>query len=207
MESERTAASEKGASDRRQRIIDAAARMFHENGYTATSVQDIARAVGLLKGSLYYHFRSKEELLYEVIKTTHDGGVEMLESWDRLDLSPPELMAAAVRDVVRYTTDHVVPVGVLIHDLRSLSAERRERIVSERDRFDRFLREVVQRGKDEGHFRQEARPELVAMALLGMTNWIYTWYRFGGPHSPEEIGERVADMLLNGLLGNGASEP
>lgn len=180
-------------------IREVAARMFRQKGYNSTSIQDIADEVGLLKGSLYYHIDSKEDLLLEVIRRAHERGLEDTRRWAESDAEPAEKLRMAIRIHVTSNLSRLDEVGVFFHDFRSLSDDRREEIIKDRDYFDAVLRDVVREGQGSGAFDPDADPKMVVMALLGMINWTYQWYSPQGQLDPDAIADAFADIVLRGL--------
>jgi AcrR family transcriptional regulator len=155
---------------RQKEVVDAAARVFHERGYESTSIQDIAANLGILKCSLYYYIRSKEDLLNEILWGVHDDDIENL-----------------------------VKMGVFFHDFRSLSEDRRARIIAARDIYDGMLRNLIAEGQTEGVVCADVDPMMAAMAALGMCNWIYQWYQPRGRLKPSEVADQFADLVVAGL--------
>lgn len=186
---------------RESEIVAAAARIFHEKGYGATSIQDVAEAVGILKGSLYYYIDSKEDLLFAVVEKVHRLGLAFLDEWRRLDVDPLTRLRIVVEGHVRNNLENWTSVGVFFHDFRSLGPERRAEIVGYRDVYDRFLRELIVEAQDAGVLDPEVDPKIATIAILGMLNWVYQWYRPDGPLSPDAIAAEFADLVLSGLVG------
>jgi TetR/AcrR family transcriptional regulator, cholesterol catabolism regulator len=187
-------------SPRQREILDAAAQIFHEKGYEATSIQDVADAVGILKGSLYYYIDSKEDLLFGIIDEVHRTSLAHLERWQRIDGDALVKLRAFITGHVMGNVNNLVKMGVFFHDFRSLSPERRAVIVEERDVYDQFLRNLIVEGQKEGVIDEAVDPKLAAMAILGMMNWIYQWWRPDGPNTAEEVAEEFADLVLSGLV-------
>ena len=199
-----SAEKRKQATDeRRQEILTAAARIFHQKGYDATSIQEVAEAVGMLKGSLYYYIDSKEDLLYGVIERAHQLGIEGQERAASEGGSAVSQLRQTIRAHVRNNLEHLADIGVFFHDFRSLGAERRQAIVAERDGYERYVRGLIERGQQEGSLDPDVDPKLATMALLGAMNWVYQWYRADGQRSPEEIAEAFADVALGGIAAPG----
>jgi TetR/AcrR family transcriptional regulator, cholesterol catabolism regulator len=187
------------APQRRAEVLAAATRVFHEKGYAAASIQDVAEELGMLKGSLYYYIASKEDLLFAIIEEVHRGTMERLEQWLRIDADTLVKLRAFLRwQVLTYCRD-VEKVGVFLHDFRSLSDEHQQQILAERDRYDRSLRELIRAGQAEGVIDAEVDPKLGAMAIFGMMNWISTWWHPDGPNTPEELADQFTDLALAGL--------
>ncbi len=188
-----------GNGRRREEIFSAAARIFNEMGYAATSIQDVADAVGILKGSLYYYIDSKEDLLFQVIEDVHQGALERLEEWRAIEGSALVKLRAFIEGHVENNARNLEKIGVFFHDFRSLSPKRREQIVAERDLYDEFVRQLVREGQEEGVICADVDPKLTAMAILGMMNWLYQWYRADGTNEPTDIAREFANLVLAGV--------
>jgi AcrR family transcriptional regulator len=184
---------------RRQEILEAAAGVFHEKGYKATSIQDIADAVGILKGSLYYYITSKEDLLFEILQDVHQQGLQNLERIDKVAGTPLQKIRAFVTVHVTHNAENLVKMAVFFHDFRSLSPERREIIVAERDLYDKHLRALISAAQKDGSVCPDLDPKLSSIEILGMMNWIYHWYRPGGGLSVSALAESMADFVVAGL--------
>ena len=186
---------------RQQEILDTAARVFHEKGYDATSIQDIADLVGILKGSLYHYIDSKEDLLYEIIRSSQEDAIAAMAQALAFDGDALEKIRAFVVAHVTFLAENLVRVGVFFHDFRSLGDERRTEILAARDAYYGQLRLLVEQGKKEGTIRAEADPEVATKAAIGTMNWLYQWYEPGGKTSVRQITQGFADMIVYGLSG------
>lgn len=185
---------------RRQELIDVAAEIFRQKGYEAASIQDVADALGILKGSVYYYIDSKEDLLFAVIREVHESALENMERIRQLDADPLTLIRLFVESHMKHVSDNLVKATVFFHDFGSLDPKRRAYIVEERDRYDSFLRELIARGQAEGLIRKDLDPKIATLAMLGMMNWTYQWYRVGGGMDSETIGRQFADFILGTLV-------
>lgn len=186
--------------DRRAQIYDVAARIFYENGYAATSVDQIAETVGILKGSLYYYINSKEDLLFHVIEQAHEGLYALLTDQEQLGGTVTEQLARMVASHVTYLCDHPIAIGVFFNDFRFLSEERRAIIISHRDTYDSRFRRLLEQGQAEGTFSADLDVKIVTFALLGMVNWLHQWYLSGGRLRPSEIADEFLQVVLRGIL-------
>jgi AcrR family transcriptional regulator len=173
--------------------------VFHEKGYESTSIQDIADEVGILKGSLYYYIRSKEDLLYEIVRDIHDNAIENVQQIDSLDGTALDKIHAFVVAHMSFMADNLVKITVFFHDFRSLSEDRQTAIIATRDAYERRLRALLDEGKREGSIRGDIDPKVAALAAIGAMNWMYQWYKPGGRKSIRQIAENFADMIVNGL--------
>jgi AcrR family transcriptional regulator len=189
----------KAGADRKAEIIEAAANIFMEKGYEAASIQDVADAVDILKGSLYYYIKSKEDLLYEVIQEVHRRGLANLDSQRDSDDPADVRLHTFVNRHVMFNAQHLAKMTVFFHDFRSLSPKRRDLIVKERDQYDKFVRDIIEEGITEGLFRSDVDSRLAAFSILGSMNWIYQWYRPDGPRAIEEIADQMATYAVNSI--------
>jgi AcrR family transcriptional regulator len=173
--------------------------VFHEKGYEATTIQDIADEVGILKGSVYYYISSKEDVLFEVLQEVHQAALAAVLEAVGKDGDPMQKIHAFVETLSRFNADHQVRMGILLHDFRSLSEPRRREIVRERDRYDRMLRKLISEGQEQGVICPDIDPKLAALAVMGMINTIYQWYRPAGGQQPQYIGSVYADLVIRAL--------
>jgi len=176
--------------NRRQRLLDAAAGLFRERGFHVTSMRDIARAVGMLSGSIYYHFSSKEEMLLAVyeeglrhIAARFDAAVaEETDPWRRLEAG----CAAHLEAMLELSDYTQVMIRVTPQEAGSLS----DRLLELRDQYEARFREFIQAlPLPEGADRRYLR-----LLLIGGLNWSHVWYHPGGD-SPAVIARRMIDLL------------
>lgn len=182
----------------RDDIIQAAAQIFRQKGYDATSMQDIADAVGLQKASLYHHVQSKQEILLVILDHALDLMIDDLQAVLASSGDPEDKIRRAVRVTIGRLTEDSDLAGVLLLEHRSLEPKLRSRHVARRDRYDALWRQLVQSGIDAGALRP-VDVQLASFALLGVQNWTITWYREGGRLSVDQIADSFADLFLNGL--------
>lgn len=185
----------------REGILEAAARIFSEKGFHATSMQDIADAVHLQKASLYHHFSSKQEILVDILDHALDLINTRLELVLSQSLSPEEKLRQAMVSYFQTIAENRNLSAVLLLELRSLDPELKARQASRREKFEKLWRDLIIEGKQQGIFT-DVDPSLTGRAILGVMNWTVTWYRSDGPRSATEIADLFADLLLHGLLIN-----
>ena len=184
---------------RRQELIDAAAKIFRDKGYEAASIQDVADALGILKGSVYYYIDSKEDLLFAAIQEVHESALANIETIRALDEDPLTLIRLFIEGHVKHVADNFVKATVFFHDFRSLDPRHHDYIVQARDSYDRYLRDLIKSGQRTGQICKDIDPKLTTLALLGMMNWLYQWYRVDGGMDPAQIGRQFADLALAGI--------
>lgn len=183
----------------REDILDAAAQVFSQKGYHAASMQDIAQAVNLRKGSLYHHVSSKQEILVDLLDRALDLLIERIFGVLDQSASPEEKLRQAMRVYLETLVEYADLSAVLLLEHRSLEPQLHSRHVPRRDRFEGMWRDLIHEGKEAGAFCCSS-PSLAARALLGVMNWTITWYRPEGDLSAAQIAEQFADLFLRGLL-------
>jgi TetR/AcrR family transcriptional regulator len=182
---------------RRLQILKSAAAAFRRRGYHGASVGEIARALHMTKGSLYYYFRDKEEILYVLHDWSLDLLLERLRAVERSGAGAAGKLRALVEAFVRMIIDELHGTALTL-DLQALSPARLRKVIAKRDRFDRGLRAIVRQGMQEGAFAA-GDPKLAAFAILGAVNWIPRWFDPRGPQGSAEIGAAFATLVLEGL--------
>jgi AcrR family transcriptional regulator len=185
---------------RRREISDAAATLFAQQGYEATSFSDIAEAVGLLKGSLYYYAPSKEDLLYSVIHEVHLAGRELVERNSAGDYDTITQLRNVVGDAVTFLIESREKNVIAMRDYRALSEQSQKELGDERLVFWNYLRRLIERGKAEGTIRADVDTLVVATAILGAINYLPAWYERGRPPSIARMVAGYRDFLIQGLL-------
>ncbi len=186
-------------SDRAEQVFQAALRLFREKGYHATSMQDIAEAVGLYKGSLYHYIDGKEDLLIHAFERGMGsllGEIEDVLRDTRLD--PATQLRRAIAAHVAAVAENLDALTVYLHEWRSFGGEQASTVTAQRERYAGLLGGIVARGVEAGQFK-ETDVRMATLGILGMCNWLYHWYRPDGRLTPGQIADVFADMVLDGL--------
>jgi AcrR family transcriptional regulator len=183
----------------RDTIIEAAINLFNQNGYHATSMRDIARAIDIQKPSLYHHFDSKEDILLAILEAGMDRLISDLEAIVESDLDCRSKLQAAIQAHAQIIADNPAGAAVFMREDRGLGESYLSNYLDKRDHFERLIRRIVQEGTDTGLFR-ETDVAITVQALLGMVNWMTRWYRPEGRLTAAQIAERFTDLFLFGLL-------
>jgi TetR/AcrR family transcriptional regulator len=178
-------------------ILKSAAAAFRRLGYHGATVEQIAAALHMKKGNLYYYFRNKEEILFACHEYSHDRLQELLDQVVRSTAPADEKLRRLIVSTVHVILDELHGTALLI-DLEALSPAHLKAVVVRRDRFDRGMRMILEEGMATGAFAS-GDPKLVAFAMLGALNWIARWFNPAGPASSEEIATHFADYLIAGL--------
>jgi len=184
--------------DREAEILKAAAEVFREKGFAATSTQDIADRVGMYKGSLYYYIDSKEDLLYRIGRNVYAELKHEQDLAAPADAPPLERLRVFIRTHVLHTTTNLAETAALYGDFRSFTGERRTEIIGWRDEYETVFRSLIRAGQADGSIRK-VDVKLVSLSLFGMMNSVHLWYQPGGRQSPRQIADNLADLVIQGL--------
>jgi TetR/AcrR family transcriptional regulator len=180
-----------------------AARAFRENGYHATSLENIAQALGISKPTLYHYVKTKGDLLFQVHMAASVQALACL--CNEPGLSGLERLRRTVRD---YTCSTVGEdsYSVVILEEKSLRPDQLAIVVRERDKFEAGLRGMIEDGIRDGSIVQ-GNPRFMVFNVLGTMNWVTKWYRRGGAWTIEEIGEGVSAFVCRALTPESAPRP
>jgi len=188
----------KPTTSREEEILAAAGSLFREKGYHATSVRDIAESVGLLKGSLYHYIRSKEELLARLFEGALRETVGELEEIAARDASATERLREMVRAYALSVTANLDSVGIYLREWRSLPPPELARVRARRRAMRSLFESVIAEGIRKREF-VASDAKVAALAILGMVNWIYEWYRPRGRLRPEALAQELAERAVRSV--------
>jgi AcrR family transcriptional regulator len=181
-------------------VLETAADIFYEKGYASATVQDVADALGMLKGSLYYYIESKEDLLYRLMDEIHDGVDEVLfEVIARDDLTAIQKLDQYVRSQVEYNVRNLTKISVYYHDLDQLAGARLKEIVGRRRAHEDNVVALIRQAQEDGDADAALDAKLLSNCVFATIIWIYRWYRPGRGISAEQLSETCAHFALHGL--------
>lgn len=189
-----------GSSKPRSAILDAAVRLFGKQGYSGTSMRDIAKAVGVLPGSLYAHIDSKETLLVEIVDDGISNFFASVEAATSNSAPIEGRLRAAIIAHVQVVAQNPERSLVVFHQWRFLSEANLATAVAERRRYEKLFVDLVQTAVRDGIFQPDLNVRIAVLTILGALNWTPEWYSAAGPNSPAEIGQKLADTLICGLI-------
>lgn len=183
---------------RLEEVLQSAANIFFAKGFHATSIEDVARDVGMLKGSLYYYIKSKEDLLFQLLLAGIEDGDSYIAQHIDPEGEPVEQLEHAIRAQIDYIIQNKVPFGLFLHEFDSLSGKRQHKVISVMSRYNNRFVELVKRGQQQGKLI-DGEPWLIVNGILGMCNWLYRWYDPEQASSQEQVKQVFVNMLFNGL--------
>ncbi|MEE1793282.1 TetR/AcrR family transcriptional regulator [Streptomyces sp. BE308] len=186
--------------ERRRELLATAAEVFAAQGYNATTVRKIADEAGMLAGSLYYHFDSKESMVDEILSTFLD---ELWEGYDAVleaGLGPRESIEALVTESFREIDRHRAAVAIYQKESKHLATQPRfQYLADSQQKFEKAWLGTLERGVADRTFRADLDIRLT-YRFVRDTVWVAaSWYRPGGQHSPEEIARQYLSMVLDGI--------
>lgn len=189
--------------DAARRLLLGAVEAFAERGFHATTTRDIAGRAGMSPAALYIHYRTKEELLYQISRVGHERSVRILAEAAVVDGGVAARLGFAVRTFVRWHAEHHTTARVVQYELSALGPEHYAEIVAMRRRTEEVLRELLEDGVAAGDFTV---PDVrgTAVAVLSLCVDVARWFRPGGTRTPDELGVLYAGLVLR-VVGASAS--
>ena len=183
---------------RRSQLTREAARLFAERGYHGTSIGDLAKALGVQKGSLYAHIESKQDLLYDAMR---DGALAFHAALDEIpdELRVIERIRLALRAHLRVVAEQLDVATVFVREWRYLEGERAAEFLAERRRYEERFRALFREGRERGELRTDLDDQAAVLLVLSAANWAYTWLPAAA--DTDELADRFFATLLEGVRG------
>ena len=186
------------AETRLEEVLQSAANIFFAKGFHATSIEDVAREVGMLKGSLYYYIKSKDDLLFQLLLAGIEDSDAYIARQIEPDGDPVVQLERAIRAQIDYIIEKRVPFGLFLHEFDSLSGKRQHKLIAVMSRYNSRFVELVRRGQEQGKLIA-GEPWLLVNGILGMCNWLYRWYDPDQVKDPEQIKSVFVRMIFEGI--------
>ena len=185
-------------STRRTELTREAARLFAERGYHGTSIGDLAKALGVQKGSLYAHIASKQDLLDE---TMREGALAFHAALDAIpdDLRVADRIRLALRAHLRVVAEQLDIATVFVREWRYLEGERAAEFLAERRRYEERFRALFREGRELGELRTDLDDHAATLLVLSAANWAYTW--LPPDADTDELADRFFAILVDGVRG------
>ena len=183
----------------RERVLAAAEELFAEQGYDATSVQQVVTRAGVTKGALYHYFAAKEDLLFEIY---HSLFAEQMAGLQRIIAQRADATATLrqiIDDLVITTAARTRAITVFGREGSRLDQQRWQALRTSWRTYQDTVRKVIRDAQESGEFATTASPEVVSWSIFGFTNDLHTWYRPDGPKAAAVLAKELADFVLNGL--------
>jgi AcrR family transcriptional regulator len=190
----------KAGKAKRERITQkaielVASELFARKGFGATSLDDIAEALGATKGALYYHVRNKEEILRLIYLTVLTASEEPLRRIVEADLPPLEKLRRAVEHQTAIAADRSPAMTVFYREQHYLTGPFAREIILRKKAYERYFEKIIEEGQASGVFQPSIDPKIATYGLLGMCNWLSQWYRPEGQYSPQQVAAMFVHMV------------
>jgi AcrR family transcriptional regulator len=186
--------------DRRRQIVGLAADLFDRHGYSKVTMEQIALSAGIAKPTLYHYFRGKDEILRSIHESFMDVLLERHTERQRLGLVATDLLLGVMTDILGLMQTHRGHVRVYFEHHRELPQAVRDQIRAKRARYEELVRAAVHDGIAAGQFR-DVDPDTATLAIFGMCNWAYQWWRPEAGADPARTALRMWDIVMHGLQG------
>lgn len=164
------------------------------------TVNEIVKNVGTSKGGFYHHFSSKEELLFVIHDTFISYVLDKAIIANDTFNTPTKRLQAILKSFVKVFDLYKPHIAVFYQEYIYLNEHFESLIKCKRNQFKNIITKVVYEGKRDGEFRQDLSVEITAMAILGMVNWTYKWYKQSGENTIDEIADIYIDLILHAIL-------
>jgi AcrR family transcriptional regulator len=194
---------------RREQILSTAASLFWLNGFDATSMAQLAEAVGIRKPSLYFYVDRKEALLYEISRESIRLASEAVSRAVPAEAQPDAALAAFIEaHITSLLGDASKMHATMLIDTRALRQDDRQDITALRDSYEQIVGEVLRVGQKSGIFRSDIAEKMLRLSLFNLLNWTIFWYSDRGALSPFEIGRMLTTIFLDGVAirGDGSQD-
>jgi len=181
-------------------VLDAAAEVFARQGYAAATVQDVANALGILKGSIYYYIKTKEDLLFRLLMEVHEEVDAILdEVAAKEDLTPLTRLREYVRTQTMYNLRNLVKIAIYYNDLDQLSDDRRAEVLQRRKVHEDFVTQVILDAQRAGEVDNKRDAKLIAYSVFATIIWPYRWYRPRGRIKAEDVVNACVEFVTYGV--------
>ncbi|MDN5851499.1 MAG: TetR/AcrR family transcriptional regulator [Actinomycetia bacterium] len=182
-----------------QRVLGAATRLFAEQGFENTSVQQIVDAAGVTKGAMYHYFKSKDDLLVASYARLLDLQDAHLVAMAGRSASATDRLRMVVEDLVRTTLENLDDATVFYRSMHLLHEPSRGRVREQRREFRAGFERLVREGMSNGELRTDAPLDLISFNFFGAIGYLTVWYSPTGTRSIDEIAHWYADLLISAL--------
>jgi AcrR family transcriptional regulator len=187
--------------DSRQEILRTAARLFQQQGYDGTSMNDVAAALKLSKGGLYHHFQSKDEILFNLMDHAMEITQERVMTPVRAIADPEQALRTLIRlhiEVVLSVRDR--EITVMLHENHPLPPNLRRRINVRKKDYIHFVEKLIAEVQKSRQSKGAISPRAAAFALLGMINWIYQWHSPEGSLQADDLARQYTEIFFGGAF-------
>jgi AcrR family transcriptional regulator len=183
-------------------IMETGIQLFGEKGFKETSIQDLMDELKVTKGTFYYYYKSKEELLKDIHLQYINRLVQHQESIiNDESLNCEQKLYQIIYSLIHDIKKEGLTAKVFFREMRHLSDENLDVIVSKRDKFRLNIQSIVEEGNAAGEFRTDLPADIVTFGILGIANWSYFWFQPDGEKTDEQVSKIFHEILVQGMNG------
>ncbi|MBA2176403.1 TetR/AcrR family transcriptional regulator [Halobacillus locisalis] len=183
----------------KEKILNTSTELFGKRGFQETSIQDIVSSNQLTKGTFYYYFKNKEDVLVHI----HEQFIDSLLAQQNEIMAEGRTAHDQLRSMVRMLIGNIRTNAnsamVFFREMRHLSQAKTDDILPKRHLFQRNIASVIEQGIQLGEFRSDLRADMLSFAVLGIANWSYFWYEPDGEVGEEELTTIFMEMIFKGI--------
>ncbi|WP_216830062.1 TetR/AcrR family transcriptional regulator [Alkalihalobacterium elongatum] len=184
----------------KEKIFEKSIELFGERGFNETSIQHIVDALGVTKGTFYYYFKSKEEILLGIhLRFIDDLLAKQSQIIHDGNKSCEQKLYEIVYMLIKNVETQAQSARVFFREMQNLSEGPHSQIFPKRDEFRLNLQRLIEDGIAKGEFRKEIQADIVTLGILGMCNWSYHWFDPQGPLTDQTVAKIYMDMILQGI--------
>jgi AcrR family transcriptional regulator len=188
-----------GSLQTRAHIMSAAAKLFSQHGYTATSVRDLAHAVQMEPASLYNHFAGKEDILYALAMRCADDFLQTITPIFESPLETRVKLEAMIVSHAEVLCRNLDSAAIFLREWQHLGPERKQAYAALRAQYEEMFRAVIAQGMAQ-HLLLDTDPKFATLTVLSALNFMPQWYKPTGEKTPTELGALLARIVLQGLM-------
>ena len=184
---------------RRTEILECAAKLFREKGYQATSMRDIAKAVGIQGASLYNHLKGKQDLLEELLLFIANLFTKEMDEVSKSSLPSVDKIKLLIGLHVRYTAEHTDAISIITSEWVHLEEDSKAKYLALRAAYEKKFEKIIADCIEEGAF-EKVNTKIALFSILSTLRWLYSWYSNQKDINPVELEQQMIHCLLTGLI-------
>lgn len=188
------------SSSRRDDILARAAELFAQRGYRPTTLTELADAIGIAKATLFHHFRTKEQILFELYAQAMDLALARIAVVDDPGQDPADVVREMVREHTLVILQNRALFTIFFDEESGLEPEHLAKLKGQQRDYINMISHRVSELVDKGRVRRGLHPRVAVQALLGAGSWTYRWVEPGRGLTDEQIADEIANLALDGLL-------
>ena len=184
--------------DKKQKILDTAAKLFAKKGFENTTTRDICKATGMSHAMIYYYFEDKETVLNEILEDILSDGLKQIRKIAQSSKSLKEKLTAITHMYARYHVVKIDKMKVFVHDQKSLKPAHKKKVNAYQREYLDILEDLLNKLKNENAI-VDLDTKAAAFTFFGMVHWAYRWYDPRGKIKPDELSEIINKIFTRGV--------